>query len=186
MSRTSVTRLDKFDNSDFKPGSASKRILWTLASGIFFQTWFPWSSRIKVMILKAFGASIGKGLVLKPRVTIKYPWKLSIGNHVWIGEQVWIDNLAEVSIGNHVCISQGAMLLCGNHNYKKQTFDLMTGPIALEDGVWIGAKSIVAPGITCHSHSVLSVGSIATENLQAHGIYQGNTAILRKQRTMEG
>ena len=181
----SVTRLDQFDNSDFDPGNFAKRTLWVLVSGIFFQTWFPWPSQLKAAVLQIFGATIGKDLVLKPRVTIKYPWKLTIGNHVWIGEQVWIDNLAEVTIGNHVCISQGALLLCGNHNYKKQAFDLITGPIALEDGVWIGSKSAVAPGITCHSHSILTLGSIATSNLEAHGIYQGNPATLKKHRTIE-
>lgn len=185
MTKSSVTRLDKFDNSHFKPGSSIKRVLWLLASGIFFQTWFPWPSHMKALILKSFGAKIGKSLVLKPRVNIKYPWKLTIGDHVWIGEQVWIDNLDDVTLGNHVCISQGALLLCGNHNYKRQTFDLITGPIILEDGVWIGAQSTVAPGITCHSHSILTLGSIATADLNAFGIYQGNPASFKKQRTIE-
>lgn len=140
---------------------------------------------MKALILKSFGAKIGQGLVLKPRVTIKYPWKLAIGDHVWIGEKVWIDNLDDVTLGNHVCISQGALLLCGNHNFKKQTFDLLTGPIILGDGVWIGAQSTVAPGITCHSHSILTLGSIATADLNAFGIYQGNPASFKKQRTIE-
>ena len=98
------------------------------------------------MLLRMTGASVGAGVVIKPRVTIKYPWKLAVGNHSWIGEQVWIDNLDQVTIGAHVCISQGALLLCGNHDYKKPTFDLITGPIVLEDGVWIGAKASVALG----------------------------------------
>ena len=57
-------------------------------------------------------------------MNIKYPWFLAIGDHTWIGEKVWIDNLAEVAIGANCCVSQGAMLLCGNHNYKKSTFEL--------------------------------------------------------------
>lgn len=97
---------------------------------------------------------------------------------------MWIDNLGIVAIGNHCCLSQGAMLLCGNHDYSKSTFDLMVGDITLEDGVWIGAKSIVCPGIICHSHSVLSVGSVATKNLEAHTIYQGNPAVRVKDRVI--
>ena len=120
---------------------------------------------------------IGKGVVIKPSVNIKYPWKLIVGDHVWIGENVWIDNLAEVFISDNVCISQGAMLLTGNHNYKLSTFDLIIGTITLEDGVWIGAKSVVCPGVKCASHSVLTVGSIATKNLEPYIIYQGNPAI---------
>jgi putative colanic acid biosynthesis acetyltransferase WcaF len=75
------------------------------------------------------------------------------------------------------------MLLCGNHNYKKESFDLMTGKIIIEDGVWIGAKAIVCPGVTCHSHSVLSVGSVATKDLDANSIYQGNPAVKIKSRS---
>ena len=177
-------RLDCFDNSHFFPGGRQKRILWTLVSGFFFQSWFPWPMRVKAAILRGFGAKIGKGLVIKPRVTIKYPWKLSIGDHVWIGENVWIDNLDEVTIGNHVCLSQGALLLCGNHDYSLSTFDLITKPIVLEDGVWIGAQSTVAPGVTCGEHSILSLGSAATRNLGSRGIYQGNPALRKKRRTI--
>ena len=72
------------------------------------------------------------------------PWKLKVGNNVWIGEDVWIDNLELVDISDNVCISQGAMLLCGNHDFTSSTFDLIVKPIVLEDGVWIGAKSIVS------------------------------------------
>jgi putative colanic acid biosynthesis acetyltransferase WcaF len=115
-------------------------------------------------------------------VNIKYPWKLKIGNHTWIGEQVWIDNLSEVSIGNHVTLSQGALLLTGSHDYKKVTFDLMTYPIILEDGVWICVKSIVLSNSICRSHSVLGANSVASGELEAYTIYSGNPAVLQKKR----
>jgi putative colanic acid biosynthesis acetyltransferase WcaF len=89
-----------------------------------------------------------------------------------------------VKIGNHVCISQGAMLLTGNHDFTKTTFDLIVKPIVLEEGVWIGAKAVVCPGVTCFSHSVLSVNSVATKNLITHKIYQGNPAIIVKDRIL--
>ena len=139
---------------------------------------------LKVGLLRVFGARIGSGAVIKPRVTIKYPWKLEVGDHVWIGEQAWIDNLDRVVIGSHVCISQGALLLCGNHDYTKATFDLMTGPIVLEDGVWMGAKSAVMPGVTCQSHAVLTAGSMATSDLDPYTIYQGCPAQAVKPRTI--
>ena len=80
-------------------------------------------------LLRLFGAKIGKKVIIRPSVKVTYPWKLSIGDYSWIGEDVWIDNLEQVIIGSNVCISQGAMLLCGNHNYKKVTFDLIIGEI---------------------------------------------------------
>ena len=176
------TRLDQFDNSDYRPGHWLARVLWVLVAGLFLQTWFPWPSALKRTLLRLFGANIGRGVVLKPRVTIKYPWKLAVGDHCWIGENVWIDNLGQVTLGNHCCLSQGALLLCGNHDYKKSTFDLIVGDITLEDGVWIGARASVGPGVTCGSHSMLAMGSIATQDIQARMIYRGNPATKIKAR----
>ncbi len=179
-----ITKLDKFDNSWYKPGSFLKRMCWFFINSIFFKSSFFSSNPLKKLLLKLFGAKVGEGVVIKPNVNIKYPWFLHIGNHTWIGENVWIDNLTTVQIGNHVCISQGAFLLCGNHDYTKSSFDLMTKPIIIEDGVWIGAKATVCPGVTCFSHSVLSVGSVATKNLDAFSIYQGNPAQKIKERVI--
>ena len=170
-----TTRLDQFDNSDYRPGPWLARVSWILISGLFFQTWFPWPSPLKRTLLRLFGANIGRRVFLKPCITIKYPWKLTVGDHTWIGENVWIDNLGQVTIGSHCCLSQGALLLCGNHNYKKPTFDLMIGDITLEDGVWIGARASIGPGVTCHSHSVVAMGSVATRDLEAWMIHRENS-----------
>ena len=161
-----------------------KQLAWYFVNVFFFINPLNPSGAIKNILLKRFGARIGKGVVIKPGVNIKYPWKLTIGDYSWIGEKVWIDNLAPVSIGSSVCISQGAMLLTGNHNYKLPSFDLMIGAITLEDGAWVGAQSIVCPGVTLATHAVLSVGSVATSNLDAFGIYSGNPAIFQRERVI--
>lgn len=129
-----------------------------------------------------FGARIGKGCVVKPNVNIKYPWKLSIGDYTWIGENVWIDNLTSVSVGNNCCISQGAYLLTGNHDYRGPKFDLVVRPVTMEDGAWVGAKAVVCPGVTLRSHSILAVGSVATKSLDEWSIYQGNPAVKVRER----
>lgn len=168
------TDLSSFNNSWYKPGAHWKISLWYFLNVLFVKNGWNPSSKIKVIILRMFGAKIGKGVIIKPGVNIKFPWLLQVGDYAWLGENVWIDNLACVKIGSHVCISQGAMLLCGNHNYKKTSFDLITAPITLEDGVWIGAKAVVCPGVTVKSHAVLSVQSVATKDLQPYTIYSGN------------
>lgn len=177
------TTLDQYKNDWYQPGrNGLIRICWYYVNLIFFQSgWFP-VAILKVKLLRLFGADVGKGVVIKPCVNVKYPWKLHIGDHVWIGEHVWIDNLSNVHIGSHTCISQGAMLLTGSHNYKKVSFDLMVGDIVLEEGVWIGAQTIVCPGVTCHSHSVLAVNSVANSDLAAYTIYQGNPAVAKRKR----
>jgi len=170
------TNLNKYNNDWYQPGGAIKRTLWLVVNACFFSNGLAIFNGFKLFLLRCFGATIGEGVVIKPSVNIKYPWFLTIGNHVWIGENVWIDNLTTVNIGSNVCISQGVMLLTGNHDYTKSTFDLIIGEIILEDGVWLGAQSVVCPGITCKSHSVLAVNSTATRNLEAYSIYQGNPA----------
>jgi putative colanic acid biosynthesis acetyltransferase WcaF len=179
------TQLNKFTNNWYTSGASKpKMLLWYFVNLMFFTSrWLPVSA-IKVALLRIFGAQVGRGVVIKPAVNIKYPWRLKIGNHVWIGEQVWIDNLENVEIGDHVCISQGAMLLCGNHNYKKSTFNLMVGKIILEEGTWIGAQTVVCPGVVCKSHAILTVGSVATSELKAYTIYQGNPAKAIKERVI--
>ena len=163
--------LNTYNNSWYKPGkNAFIRILWYFVNSIFINSYCLPISPLKVFILKLFGAKIGKNVIIKPKVNIKYPWKLIIGNYTWIGEKVWIDNLGIVKIGEHCCLSQESMLLSGNHNYKKPSFDLIVKPIILENGSWVGAKSTVCPGVTLHSNAVLSVGSIATKDLKSNYI----------------
>jgi putative colanic acid biosynthesis acetyltransferase WcaF len=179
------TNLSKYTNSEYYPGPKWKISVWYFVNMLFFVNSLNPLSGLKIFLLKLFGAKVGKGVTVKPGVNIKYPWLLEIGDYVWIGEQVWIDNLAKVTIQDNVCISQGAMLLCGNHNYKKSTFDLITGQVILETGSWLGAKSVVCPGVVLHSHAILAVGSIATTNLDAFGIYQGNPAVKIRDRKIE-
>jgi putative colanic acid biosynthesis acetyltransferase WcaF len=182
-----VTRLSQYNNDWYKNeigASKFKQVMWYAINVVFFINPLNPFCGIKIFFLKLFGARLGSGVVIKPGVNIKYPWKLVIGSHSWIGENVWIDNLAQVSIGDHVCLSQGCMLLTGNHNYTKKTFDLMVMPIALHDGVWIGARSIVCPGVTVLSHAVLAVASVATSDLEEFSIYQGNPATKIKERSI--
>lgn len=177
--------LSKYNNSWYKPGNAIKRIIWYYVNVIFFKSgWFPFYG-LKVLLLKIFSAKIGSGVCIKPYVNIKYPWFLQIGNNVWIGENVWIDNLDKVTLGNNVCISQGTLLLCGNHDYTKLGFDLMVKPIVIEDGVWLGAQCTIFGGVVCASHSVFSAGTLVTFPSQPYGIYSGNPAIKIKNRNIK-
>jgi putative colanic acid biosynthesis acetyltransferase WcaF len=176
--------LIRYKNEWYQPGNSIKIFLWYFINILFFKTSIPFSSSVKVMLLRMFGAKVGHGVVIKNNVNIKFPWFLEIESYVWVGENVWIDNLTKVSIGSNVCLSQGSYLLTGGHNYKKSEFDLILDAIVLEDGVWIGAKSVVCPGVTCRSHSVLAVSSVATNDLENYMIYQGNPAKPKRSRVI--
>lgn len=176
------TNLSTFSIGDYYAGPKWKVLLWFFLNYTIMNSFFPWPGSLKSKLLRLFGAQVGKGLVIKPKVRIKYPWKLRIGDHCWIGESVWIDNLDMVELGDHVCLSQGAMLLTGNHDYKRSDFPYRLGSIRIEDGVWVGAQSVVCPGIVCHSHAVLTVKSVAAKHLDAWTVYAGNPAIAIRKR----
>lgn len=183
MTQTKVD-LSLFDPSDYNHGASKfKYFLWHLVNTLIFRNGLFASSRLRVSILRAFGAKIGKGVEMnKPNINIKYPWKLSIGNYSWIGENSWIYNMDEIVIGDNVNVSQGVFLLTGNHNYKSKRFEVFTKPIYIKEGVFLGANSVVCPGVICHQFSVLTVNSVATKDLESFGIYTGNPAVKVKDR----
>ncbi len=173
--------LSKYDHSIYQPGrNGLMRGLWYLTNMLFFKSsCFPVFG-LKRTILRWFGAKIGKGVVIKPCVNIKYPWRLSVGDYSWIGENVWIENAGDIVIGNHCCISQGAMLLSGNHDFKSDVFAPTTSPIILKDGAWVGAKAVVCMGVTMDCESILTVNSVLTRNTSPRSIWQGNPAVEKK------
>ncbi|MFA0512874.1 WcaF family extracellular polysaccharide biosynthesis acetyltransferase [Vibrio breoganii] len=178
-----MVRLDKYAKAHNSIKFNILVVLWTLVRASFFLTSLPFPSRLKVFWLRSFGAHVGSGVVIKPNVNIKYPWNLTIGDYSWVGENVWVDNLAKVKIGCHCCLSQGSYILTGSHNYKHERFTLIVSEVEIEDGSWVGAKSTVCPGVTVGKFAVLTVGSVARQDLLPDGIYSGNPAQLTRKRT---
>ena len=134
------------------------RVAWYLVNALLFQGailgLIP--SSMKAMILRAFGAKVGSGFVCKPRVTIKYPWFLEIGDNVWLGEMVWIDDLCRVTIGSNVCISQGTYIFTGNHDWTDPTFPFFCEPVVIGDGVWVTAFQRIGPGRRIEPHTLVA------------------------------
>lgn len=178
-------RLDQFDNEHYNPGKLLYRVIWYMTSLVIFEAALPFPSKIKRGFLRVFGAKIGKGVIIKPHVRIKYPHNLTVGDYSWIGEGVWIDNLDMVTIGQHCCISQGAYLLCGNHDYTSSKFDLITHPVIMQDGSWAGAQSILGPGAMLEEEAVLTAGSVGLGALSARHIHQGNPARPVRERVIK-
>ena len=159
--------LSKFNNSGFSRGAPRwKEALWWLCRSLLFAPWFPVPSSLKVAALRVFGAKVGEGVVIRSRVNITFPWKLEIGDHVWIGDEVLILSLERVKIGNNVCISQRAFLCTGSHDFRRESFDLMTKPIEIGDGCWIAANAFVGPGAVVPSAMMVKAGERWRENLK--------------------
>ncbi|MDP2738102.1 MAG: WcaF family extracellular polysaccharide biosynthesis acetyltransferase [Pseudorhodobacter sp.] len=175
-------RLDHFSNAAFDRGaSRPKEVIWLIANGLLISSWLP-GSGWRSALLRAFGARIGKGVVIKPGVRVKFPWRLVVGDHVWIGEDVWIDNLDQVSIGAHSCLSQGAYLCTGSHDWTDPQFGLVTKPIRIAGECWVGARSVLAPGTTMERGAVLAMGGLGRGLLDAGMIHVGVGGVAAKPR----
>ena len=183
----SLVKLNLFDPHENLNREASrvKEALWYLVKCIFFLSALPYPYTFKTFLLRLFGANVGKRLIIKPRVNIHLPWKLTVGNYVWIGEEACILNFEKVTIGNNVCISQRAFLCGGNHNYKQIQMPYKNGPITLEDGCWVGACTFIAPEINVGRDAVIVACSFVTKNIAANAVYGGNPAVFIKKRWSE-
>ena len=157
-------------------------VLWYFAKSIFFTSAFPWPSSLKSSILRAFGATIGRGVYLKPRINIHIPWKLVIGDDSWLGEEVAIYNFEPVVIGANVCISQRAFLCAGNHDYRDIRMRYRNQPIKVGDGAWLGAQVFVAPGVNVGVEAVATAGSVIVKDLPSQTVCSGNPCVPVKPR----
>ncbi len=181
----SQVQLKSYDNSWFHPGrSALARGAWFFLGSPLFRSHLLSASWFRVGLLLLFGARIGDRVVIRHDVNIKYPWHLVIGNDCWIGERVWIDSLTTVRIGNDVCISQGAYLCTGNHNWSDPAFGLMIAPIQLNDGAWAGAMCLLTPGAVLGKGAVAAAGSVISGTVPDLQIFSGNPAVFLKERTI--
>ncbi len=181
-----LVKLSQYDNSWYQPGrNRLIRGVWYVINSFFLQNSLNPSSKLKSILIRLFGAKVGRGVVLKPSINVKYPWHLEIGDFTWIGEGVWIDSLGKITIGSNCCISQGAYLCTGNHDWADPAFGLIVKPIIVEDGSWIGAGATILPGVTIKTHSIVTVGSVVSRDTEPYVIYSGNPATPVKNRMIE-
>lgn len=153
--------LASFRNREFERGApAWKEAAWWLTRSLCFAPWFPVPSILKVVLLRAFGAKVGRGVVIRSRVNISFPWRFECGDHVWIGDEVLVLSLATVRIGSNVCISQRAFLCTGSHDFRSPAFDLITAPIEIGDSSWIAAQAFVGPGAVVPADTMVKAGSV--------------------------
>ncbi len=184
--------MTRVRNDLFDPGKGLDRgrprfieLMWYAAKCLVFLSPLPFPSAFKRGMLRIFGATIGKGVVIKPRVNIHLPWKLAVGDFTWVGEEVFIMNFEPVTIGAHCCISQRAFLCTGNHDFRQPDMRYRNRPITVENGAWVGAQVFVSPGVTIGMEAVITAGSVVTRSQPAKTICGGNPCVAGKPRWLE-
>jgi putative colanic acid biosynthesis acetyltransferase WcaF len=131
---------------------------------VFVKWWCP--ARVRVLLLRLFGADIGRGVLIRHRARVHWPWKLTVGDHSWIGEDVWMMNLEPLEIGSSACLSQGSRLICGSHDRRSPTFEFDNGPIVIGDGVWVAAGCTVLRGAVVGDFAVLAAGAVVSGTVE--------------------
>jgi putative colanic acid biosynthesis acetyltransferase WcaF len=173
MSETRV-RLRTMAYRGYHPGrSPAYRALWLVVEAAVLLNPVVTPYWLKRWVLRRFGARIGRGVVIKPNVHVKYPWHLRVGDDAWLGERSWIDNFVTVEIGANACISQGAYLCTGNHDWSDPGMALVVKPITIGSGAWVGAFAKICPGVTVGKEAVIALGSVLTMDADESGIYAG-------------
>ena len=137
---------------------------WFAVLNLVFRCWWCPSS-LRVALLRAFGADIAPGVLIRHGVRVLWPWKLRVGANSWIGEGAWLLNLEPVTIGANVCISQDAFLCTGSHDYGDRSFGYRNAPITVDDGAWVAARAIVLPGVSVGRDAVVSAGTVLAQDL---------------------
>ncbi|TWT88847.1 Maltose O-acetyltransferase [Pseudobythopirellula maris] len=175
--------LASFTTGDYDPGGGKlRRVLWWYTSLLLFESGWFLPIAPKRVILRWFGARIGKGVVIKPHLRIKYPWRLAFGDHCWIGQGSWFDNIEDIRLGDHVCVSQDVYLCTGSHDHRTRTFDLTPGAIVIENGAWVAASSLLLPGVVVGANALVAGGSVVTKSVEPGKIVGGNPAQVLRDR----
>ena len=180
-----MQRLDKFRLPiAFRGRSAIICQLWWITQSLLFATSPQFMYGWRIFLLRLFGAKIGKHVIIRPSARITYPWKLTVGDHSWIGDNVDLYNLGEIIIGKNSVISQRSYICTGSHDFSKVDFPIYTKPITIEDSVWIATDVFVAPGVTIHKNAVVGARSSVFNDLAENFVYLGTPAKPIKPRTL--
>lgn len=183
---TAQVDLSRFANTEFERGaSKATELAWLLTRKWFFENSVLPINKPRRSLLCRFGAKVGAGTVIKPKVRIHFPWRLELGDYVWLGEEVYILNLARVTIGSNVCVSQRAFLCTGSHDWSDPAFHLITKPITIEDGAWVSAGVFVGPGVTIGRNAVATAGSVVLQDLPPNMVCSGNPCVPVKPRVIQ-
>jgi putative colanic acid biosynthesis acetyltransferase WcaF len=170
-------RLDKFSlPKGFRGKGAITVQLWWLIQSTFFSCSPQFMYKWRVWLLRMFGAQIGINVIIRPSVRVTYPWKLTIGDNTWVGDDVELYTLGEITIGKNAVVSQRSYLCTGSHDYQMLTFDIYAKPIVIEDEAWVATDVFIAPGITIGKGAVIAARSSVYKDMPVGMICMGNPA----------
>src|SRR5215210_5917101 len=167
---------------DFKrTRSRAVEALWIVVEFLLITNPLQISSNLRVWTLRLFGARIGTNVIMRPRVRVKFPWNLQIGDNCWIGEGVWIHNQGFVTIEDNAVVSQEAFITTGSHDIYR-SMDLVVKPVVINQGAWVTTRCIVLQGVEIGQNTIVTPGSVVRRSLLPDSVYGGNPAEFIRER----
>ncbi|MDJ0535651.1 MAG: hormogonium polysaccharide biosynthesis acetyltransferase HpsU [Xenococcaceae cyanobacterium MO_207.B15] len=178
--------LRKYDQSNFDRGRPNWIIiLWWLVQAIAFPLSLHNFNSFRCWLLRLFGAKIGEGVVIRPTARFTYPWKVSIGDYSWIGDDVVLYSIDNIEIGSHCVVSQKTYLCTASHDMQDRAFSLITAPIKIGNGAWVATDCFVAPGVNIGSNAVIGAKSGVFRDIPHSKLAWGIPCTVRDNRTMK-
>lgn len=179
-------RLDQYSQEEYSRGKSGLYcLLWWFVQGTLFRFSLHNMYNWRRFLLNSFGAKLGLGVHVRPSAKFTYPWKVTIGEYSWIGDNVEFYSLDEIVIGSHCVISQNSYLCTGSHKLNDPTFGLITKPIVVKDGAWVASDVFVYPGVTIHELGVAGARSTIFKDIPANEVHIGFPAAFHKHRFAE-
>jgi putative colanic acid biosynthesis acetyltransferase WcaF len=181
-----LVNLQNYDQSWFDRGRPGWYVLvWWLVQAIVFPLTPHPFNQIRCRVLRWFGATIGKGVLIRPTARFTYPWKVDIGDFSWVGDDVVFYSLARIRIGSHCVISQKTYLCTGNHDIRDPAFGLKTASIEVGNGVWIATDCFVAPGVQIGANAVIGARSSVFSSMPEQQVCWGTPCRPHYLRTVQ-
>ncbi len=178
--------LSKYNQSWYSRGRPFFVVLlWWLVQGTIYRFSLHNMYKWRNFLMRLFGAKIGQDVKIRSSAKFTYPWKVSIGDYSWIGDNVQVYSLDEIRIGANCVVSQESYLCTGSHNIKDPYFGLITKPIVIKDGVWIASDVFVYPGVTINEMAVVAARSTVMKDVPANEVHAGSPAKYVKKRFEE-
>jgi putative colanic acid biosynthesis acetyltransferase WcaF len=170
---------------NFRGRSGAVVQIWWLVEFFLFKPSPQFMYRWRRWLLRLFGANIGQNVIIRPSVSTTYPWKVTIGDNAWIGDDVVLYSLGEIEIGKNAVVSQKSYLCAGSHDYTKSDFSIWAKKITIEEECWLATDVYVAPGVTIGRGTVVGARSSVFKDLPAGKVCVGSPAVVIKERVHE-
>lgn len=179
-----IINLSKYENHLGRKHQVI-RLLWGIV-WTFCARWLPRSmgGGWKRLLLRAFGAKMGRNSNVYSSAKVYYPANLVMGDNTCLANDVDCYNVAPVILRDNVTVSQGAYLCTASHDITDSAHPLVTKPIVIEDQAWVGARAFVGMGVTVGQGAVVGATASVYKDVEPWTVVGGNPAKFIKKRVI--